>query len=232
MLYNKVALAKRTTNDTKCIGAYTIKLVLKNNFSLEDALQFCSKSSSKEPENNSPRAALYAGKLGKNSKRAIKFQAENSRSGNFKSASEFARRSDKTSFINKISSVNIFLKVATLTFATILLVLVFCYQPAKICYTQIRDTEKSQTELALVQARNNELNSKVSALKTNEGIEDKAKDDYGYVIKGEGAAHVSGINTEDSLKLLEYVDTNKVTAPTSALTDFLDVVFDYDNSAK
>ena len=116
--------------------------------------------------------------------------------------------------------------------ATIVLVCIFCYQPAKICYTQIRNTEKAEAELALVQARNEKLSANVSALKTDEGIEDKAKDDYGYVKQGEGAAHVSGIETQDSTKLLEYVDSNKVTAPDTAISKILDPIFGYDNSAK
>ena len=204
----------------------------KNNFSLEDALQFCSKASASDSKNDAPRAAVYAGKIGKNSKRAIKIQAENSPSGSLKSASKFARESKTSNALEKVTSVNVVAKVAIFVAVTIVLVCVFCYQPAKICYTQIRSTEKATAELQLVQARNEKLSSNVSALKTDEGIEDKAKEDYGYVIKGEGAAHVSGIGTGNNSKLLEYVDSNKVTAPNNALTGILDAIFGYDNSAK
>ena len=210
----------------------TIKLTAKNNFSLEDALQFCSKAKVEDAKNSAPRAAVYAGKIGRNSKRAIKIQAENSNSGSINSAARFAKKSNKTSILEKISSVNIVAKVAIFIAITVVLVCIFCYQPAKICYTQTRNTEKASAELELVQARNEKLNANVTALKTDEGIEDKAKDDYGYVIKGEGAAHVSGIDTGDSSKLLEYVDSNKVTAPNTTLTNILDAVFGYDNSAK
>lgn len=101
-----------------------------------------------------------------------------------------------------------------------------------MCYSQIRATEKANAELQLVLARNEKLSTNVSALKTDKGIEDKAKDDYGYVKKGEGVAHVSGIDASNSFKLPEYVDSNKVTAPTSALTDVLDAIFGYDNETK
>ena len=204
----------------------------KNNFSLEDALQFCSKASASDSKNDAPRAAVYAGKIGKNSKRAIKIQAENSPSGSLNSASKFARKQNTSSVLEKVSSINIVVKVAFFLVITVALVCVFCYQPAKICYTQIRNTEKAAAELELVQARNEKLSANVASLKTDEGIEDKAKEDYGYVVKGEGAAHVSGIDSGNNSKLLEYVDSNKVTAPDTALTGVLDAIFGYDNSAK
>ena len=175
---------------------------------------------------------MYTGKVGKKSKRAIRIQAENSPSGSSKSASKFARESKNSSILTRVASGNTVIKVALFLVATIALVCVFCYQPAKICYTQIRDTERAAAELQLVQARNEKLSENVSALKTDEGIEDKAKSDYGYVVKGEGAAHVSGIDTGDNSKLLEYVDSNKVTAPNTALSGVLDAIFGYDNSAK
>ena len=204
----------------------------KNNFSLEDALQFCSKAKVDDSKNSAPRAAVYAGKIGKKSKRAIKIQAENSPSGSLNSASIFARKQNTSSVLEKVSSINIVVKVAFFLVITVALVCVFCYQPAKICYTQFRNTEKAAAELELVQARNEKLSANVASLKTDEGIEDKAKEDYGYVVKGEGAAHVSGIDSGNNSKLLEYVDSNKVTAPDTALTGVLDAIFGYDNSAK
>lgn len=195
-------------------------------------MQFCSKAKADEPKKSAPRAAVYTGKLGKKSKKAIKIQANNSQSGSLDKASKFAKKNTKSNTLEKISSVNIFAKVGIFMVATIVLVCIFCYQPAKICYTQIRNTEKAEAELALVQARSEKLSANVSALKTDEGIEDKAKDDYGYVKQGEGAAHVSGIETQDSTKLLEYVDSNKVTAPDTAISKILDPIFGYDNSAK
>ena len=162
----------------------------------------------------------------------MKIQAGNSSSSSLEHASKFAKKQDRAGILATITSLNVFLKVVIFMVATIALVCIFCYQPAKICYTQIRNTEKAEAELSLVQARNEKLSSNVSALKTDEGIEDKAKDDYGYVKQGEGAAHVSGIESSDNSKLLEYVDSNKVTAPDTAITKILDSIFGYDNSAK
>ena len=115
---------------------------------------------------------------------------------------------------------------------SIVLICVFCYQPAKICYTQFRNTEKAEAELELVQARNEQLNQNVEALKTNEGIEDKAKSDYGYVSKGDGVARVSGLNVDNSSNLPDYVDSNKVCASDTTVSNILDAIFGYDNSPK
>ncbi len=113
-----------------------------------------------------------------------------------------------------------------------MLICVFCYQPAKICYTQFRNTEKAEIELSLVNERNSQLRQNVEALKTDEGIEDKAKSDYGYVSKGDGVARVAGIDVDNSSNLPEYVDANKVCASNDAVTNILDSIFGYDNSPK
>ena len=134
--------------------------------------------------------------------------------------------------MSRFSSFNIFAKIVCFLILTILLVCIFCYQPAKTCYTQIRNTQKASVELSQVESRNEKLKANVDSLKTDQGIEDKAKNDYGYVVKGEGSAHVSGINKEETSKLLEYVDSDKVKAPESPLTDLLDGIFGYDNSEK
>lgn len=209
-----------------------IKFASKKDFTLEDALTFCSKAKSEDPKKSAPRAAIYTGKIGRKSKQAIKVQAKNSPSASLKYASKFAKKFNVSNISERAFSVNLPVKIIIFIALTLVAVSIFCYQPAKICYTQIRNTEKASTELSLVKARNEKLSANVASLKTDEGIEDKAKDDYGYVLAGEGSAHISGIEKQEATKLLEYVDSEKVTAPDTALTKILDAVFAYDNTEK
>jgi cell division protein FtsB len=175
---------------------------------------------------------VYKGALGRKSKKAVKMQSNGSNDLSKIKTSRFRFNFGISSAIEKVLSINIFAKCAIYLVMSVALICVFCYQPAKICYTQFRNTEKAEAELSLVQARNEQLNQNVEALKTNEGIEDKAKSDYGYVSKGDGVARVSGLNVDNSSNLPDYVDSNKVCASNTAASSILDAIFGYDNSPK
>lgn len=204
----------------------------KHKFTFDDALKFCSKEKSEEPKNSAPRAAVYEGVIGKRSKKAVKLQANQSKGFKDIDLPSLLPISLIQQAFSKISSLGVVTKSFLFFVLSIVLICVFCYQPAKICYTQFRNTEKAQIELSLVQERNSQLSQNVEALKTDEGIEDKAKSDYGYVSKGDGVARVSGIDVDNSSNLPEYVDANKVRASSDAVSNILDSIFGYDNSSK
>ena len=161
--------------------------------------------------------------MGRSHKRAAKIQQEAARNTFSKSAMckptklSFSKIAENFMGLGRVS------KALTYCLMTVLLLCIFCYQPAKIYYT---------AELQAVQERNDKLNAAVEALKTDEGVEDKAKSDYGYVKDGEGAVLVTGIERHSANTLPEYVDSKKITSPNTWYSGILDTIFAYDNSIK
>ncbi|MDO4842117.1 MAG: septum formation initiator family protein [Phoenicibacter congonensis] len=140
------------------------------------------------------------------------------------------RNFDFQTILARATSLGRFPKTLLLTLTSIALVCVCCYQPAKVYYTQVRETQKSQAELVAVEARNAKLKAAVESLQTDEGVEDKAKSDYGYVKEGEGAVVVTGIEKKTNNNLPEYVDSKKIASPDTWYSGVLDSIFGYDNS--
>ncbi len=137
--------------------------------------------------------------------------------------------------INVFSRIGDFGRVAKIVLAAAFLIIavcICCYPSAKMYYTQARTTERLAAELSAVNSRNSQVEQNVNALNTDEGIEASAHEEFGYVKKGEGSAIVSGIESESSSKMVQYVDSKSITAPDKWYSPILDFVFGYDNSPK
>ena len=68
------------------------------------------------------------------------------------------------------------------------------YGPAQQYYTQMRDTEYLQAEHNVVSAQGDALRSEIAYLSTDEGIQDRAREELGYVMDDETAGAVKGAN--------------------------------------
>ena len=170
--------------------------------------------------------------MGRSHKRAAKIQQEAASNTFSKSAMCKPTKLNLSKIAENFMGLGRVSKALTYCLMTVLLLCIFCYQPAKIYYTQVRETERATAELQAVQERNDKLNAAVEALKTDEGVEDKAKSDYGYVKDGEGAVLVTGIERHSANTLPEYVDSKKITSPNTWYSGILDTIFAYDNSTK
>lgn len=91
----------------------------------------------------------------------------------------------------------------------------------------MRETAKAQAELAAVQNRNSELSASVEELKTNEGIEDRATSEFGYVKDGEGAATVTGIEKKEANSVTPSINSDDISAPEVWYSPALDTIFGY-----
>jgi cell division protein FtsB len=131
------------------------------------------------------------------------------------------------SLTNKFSIHNRFAKIALGALLSITLICIFCYAPAKTYYTELRNTQKYAAELEALEARNETLKSNVESLNTDQGIEDKAKSEYGYVKEGEGSALVQGIERQQTYTLPTYVDSSKIEVESYWYTPALDFIFGY-----
>lgn len=200
---------------------------VKNRFSFEDSLRFVSKAK-ESTDKTGPRAALYKGEMGKSQKKAQKMQA----SGNTDTTYSAPACNISLSVIaDKFGVLSKFTRVLVCITAAILISCLFLYAPAKGYYTQMRDTQKLQVEYDAVLSRNEQLRASVANLESPEGIESQATQELGLVKQGEGSALVSGIDNSDdtSNKLIKYVNSSEIKAPSTWYSDICDVIFGYTN---
>lgn len=113
-------------------------------------------------------------------------------------------------------------------------VLLSFYGPVRSWYVSQRTNQDLQAQYDQLNSANDALRSEVDALQTQEGIEDAARE-RGYVDQGETAVTITDGPEADSSDSASASDSTSDTisgqstarAETDALTDILDVIFQY-----
>ncbi len=172
-------------------------------------------------ESAGPRAAVYEGKMGSSHKKSSKMQMKGA--GNVlkgmgsKVSVPKIKLSDFTKRLGRVVAV----------VAVFALFAVMLYGPAQQYYQQMRETDRLQAEYAAVATRTDALQSTIDTLSSEEGIEDKAHTDLGYVKKNEESATVKGLNLVNETEFTSNVAPGSVPAPDTWYSPVLDILFDY-----
>lgn len=123
-------------------------------------------------------------------------------------------------------------KTCGVLLAFVLLCGAILYPVAKPYYVAMRDTQRYEAQIAAVEERNEALTEENESLDTDEGVEAQARNDYGYVMKGENSVIVTGVEASTSITdVPDAVDVDSITAPETWYYDILDAVFCYDNGS-
>ncbi len=104
------------------------------------------------------------------------------------------------------------------------------YGPAQSYYQQVREHDRLAIEYQAVSERNEQLQSEVNSLQTDEGVRQRAHEQLGWVEKGEESANVSGLDLEsssDSDVVIANVSSDNIKAPRTWYSPVLDFVFGY-----
>lgn len=177
-------------------------------------------------DDGGPRAAFYKMKMGKGHKRAA------SRAGSATGASR--RGGLSLPGLSALSGLvehlpkSLALKVAGGVAVCLVAMALFLYPAAQNYYVAKRDLAKTEAAFQVVQERNALLEKDVAALQTKEGIEDRVREEYGWVKPGENAVVVTG--REGSGKEFHADDlptVDAVKAPQTWYSDVLDPFFGY-----
>jgi len=100
------------------------------------------------------------------------------------------------------------------------------YPVARNYYIAYRENSRLEAEYTAVVARNDKIQQLIDDLQTPEGIEDRAREEFGWVKQGEQAVNITGLDISDSsTSLPSVVDSNSVTIPDTWWTQFLDFIF-------
>ena len=102
---------------------------------------------------------------------------------------------------------------------------VFLYPAAKDYYVSVRENDRLNAEYQAVLDRNDILRDEIETLQTDEGIEDLAREAFGWVKKGETSVAVVGMEEKTISAYVPNIPQGSVEAPRSWLTDLLDSFF-------
>ncbi len=108
----------------------------------------------------------------------------------------------------------------------VVVALAILYPVGQSYYQSLRETQRTQAELDAVNARNAEIQESNDALSTDEGIENEAVSELGWVEEGESAAIVTNADeSSEGSKLPEQVDPDEIQAPQTWYYRVLDAIF-------
>ena len=165
------------------------------------------------------RPALYKTEMGRHHKKSSKMQ-----SGIKTGALGFLGRFSFVGFDIKRSPIAL---GALMVSACLVLSCVFLYPTAQQFYVTQREYDQVQAEYQALESRNDSIQEQVNLLSSDQGIEDRAREEFGWVKEGENAATVYGLDS-DSNKEVNYkksIPAGSVEAPSAWYTPILDAVF-------
>ena len=89
--------------------------------------------------------------------------------------------------------------------ACLVLTGIFLYPSAKQYYVTMRECDRLQAEYEAIENRNANIQSEVDALATDAGVEDRAREEFGWVKTGEHAVNVRGLDVGEDLSLIHIL---------------------------
>ena len=172
-----------------------------------------------------PRAALYKGKMGSSQRRSVRMQRSSV-------AEPVSAKINPAGWFSNLNVTPRKLKIGTAALCVILAV-VFLYTPAQQYYQAQRENSRLNAEYAYIEERNEALDAVNDTLASDAGMEDAVRQKFGYVVKGEQVAVVSGLSDNvvgtaraaDNDFLEANVLSSTVKAPEEWYTPFLDAFF-------
>ncbi|MEG1512903.1 MAG: septum formation initiator family protein [Raoultibacter sp.] len=173
-------------------------------------------------ESAGSRAALYKGQMGSSHKRSARMQAQ------AKSVAS-SKASTSQSLRGKIHSP--YCAGGAIVAVCLVLSCAFLYPAAKDYYVAVREQAQVQAEYAALDQRNAAIQAEVDRLSTSEGIEDKARKEFGWVKAGDNSVSVYGLDKAKRTNLNANVAENSIPAPDTWYSALLDALFGVDTSS-
>lgn len=116
-------------------------------------------------------------------------------------------------------------RVVTCVVAFVLIVGIVLYPIGCTYYQAMRQQQQLQAVLDAVNERNDAIDNENKQLETDEGVENQARQEYGWVKDGENATVVTNGSDGSGNDMPSQVDETKIEPPHTWYYDILDVVF-------
>jgi len=120
--------------------------------------------------------------------------------------------------------INLSIVIAALTIALVLI------YPALQNWWQVRrDIQLLEAESTALEARNSQIQGQIDVLGTPEGIESRAREQFGWVMPDEQAVNIIGLSSQDSTTALpENVEPGSIKPELDWLTETIDLLLGYE----
>lgn len=118
-------------------------------------------------------------------------------------------------------------RIAAIVGCIVLFAIVMLYPVGQHFYGVMRTEQRLQAQLDAVNERNEAVKAENDALQTEEGVENQAHSDLGWVKEGEEAAVVTNAQgtVDNASRLPEHLDVESITAPQTWYYSILDTIF-------
>ena len=169
-----------------------------------------------ESAEGAPRAAVYKGEMGKKQRKSMRMQGA--------AASEPAQRRARSTAKSPHSRLAVSLTVA----ACLVFSCAFLYPTARQYYQQVRENDRLEAEYEALVERNETIESEIEQLETDSGVEQAAREELGWVMEGETAATVEGLDEsddEEESQIQANIVSGDVEMPETWYSPVLDVLF-------
>ena len=146
-----------------------------------------------------------------------------------KARDKSAKETEKRSFIETVRdnflNMGLGLRVFFGAIAVLIVAAAVLYPIGCTYYQALRQEQTLQAELDAVNQRNEKIDAENKQLETDEGVENQAREEYGWVKDDEKATVVVNSDDSGSGDMPSQVDGSKIEPPHTWYYDILDIVF-------
>lgn len=177
-----------------------------------------------EQQEQGSRAAVYDMRMGSTQRKSVRSMAEGE-SGKHGFSLPFA--------IPFTGSISAWATRGIVSLIAVVFAVTMLYFPCQNYYNETRQLQQLQAEYDALQEYNTQMQNQVDYLNTDEGIEDYARSELGWIRPGEHVVSVEGVtpSTSDSRSndRVYAIPAGSVAAPDTWYSGILDVIFGYDH---
>ena len=146
-----------------------------------------------------------------------------------KARDKSAKETEKRSFIETVRdnflNMGLGLRVFFGAIAVLIVAVAVLYPIGCTYYQALRKEQTLQAELDAVNQRNEQIYAENKQLETDEGVENQAREEYGWVKDDEKATVVVNSGDSGSGDMPSQVDGSKIEPPHTWYYDILDIIF-------
>ena len=146
-----------------------------------------------------------------------------------KARDKSAKETEKRSFIETVRdnflNMGLGLRVFFGAIAVLIVAAAVLYPIGCTYYQALRQEQTLQAELDAVNQRNEKIDAENKQLETDEGVENQAREEYGWVKDDEKATVVVNSGDSGSGDMPSQVDGSKIEPPHTWYYDILDIIF-------
>lgn len=175
-----------------------------------------------EQQEQGSRAAVYDMRMGSTQRKSVRSMAEG----------ENGKRGFSLPFaVSFTGSISAWATRGIVSLIAVVFAVTMLYFPCQNYYNETRQLQQLQAEYDALQECNTQMQNQVDYLNTDEGIEDYARSELGWIRPGEHVVSVEGVtpstDTSRSSDRVYAIPAGSVAAPDTWYSGFLDVIFGY-----